>query len=197
METKQCFKCKKVKPLSQFYKHKQMADGHLNKCIECTKKDSSTGIYKVICKVCGKEFYTSKGELTSRNGKRGTGRKTCSRKCWYEWFKDKNVYNYKGEQAGYYAKHQWVYKTLGSPNYCEHCKTTKGKFHWSNISGKYLRDVSDWQRLCVKCHSKYDLDKRRFFTVKCVVCGKNIKTKSKKRKFCSSSCSNKYYKKYA
>jgi hypothetical protein len=34
---KVCRECSKEKPLSDFYKHPRMADGHLNKCIECVK----------------------------------------------------------------------------------------------------------------------------------------------------------------
>lgn len=38
--TKTCFKCRVEKALTEFYAHKKMRGGKLNKCKDCTKRDT-------------------------------------------------------------------------------------------------------------------------------------------------------------
>lgn len=70
---------------------------------------------------------------------------------------DEKNKNWKGDKVGYHGLHIWVAKHLGKPNKCEDCGTTKAKrFEWANISKNYRRDLTDWKRLCTKCHVKFD-----------------------------------------
>ena len=64
---------------------------------------------------------------------------------------------WKGDGVGMVSLHDWVRSRLGTPSKCEHCgKTEAKKFEWANKSHEYKRDLTDWVRLCVPCHRKYD-----------------------------------------
>ena len=64
IHSKNCFKCKTIKPLSEFYKHNAMADGHLNKCKVCAKNDST------IHRVKNLEKYRANDRERSKNPER-------------------------------------------------------------------------------------------------------------------------------
>lgn len=65
---------------------------------------------------------------------------------------------WKGDEVSYRNLHKWVERMFGKPSKCSACgKVGYGRqIHWANISHKYLRDITDWVRLCVKCHKQYD-----------------------------------------
>ena len=129
------------------------------KNMDCKVK---TGEYR-HCLNCNKEYYIFPNRV-----KKGEN-KYCSIKCRaitnLGKFIGENNWNWKGEDAGYQAKHRWVRAHYGKPDTCENCgkNNLSGNFiNWANISGKYLRIRSDWQRLCKSCHKRYDDARRQF-----------------------------------
>lgn len=148
-----CFKCKQEKDLTEFYKHPQMRDKHLNKCKDCTKYDVKKGTIPRMCQECGKKFLAHSSEIRRRNG----GAFTCSRECFFKRLPKILAQKNANMTMTYSGVHQWIKRVSGQPSYCEHCKTTVATaYDWANISGEYKRDLNDWKRLCRKCHMAYD-----------------------------------------
>lgn len=153
-----CFKCKIEQPIQNYYRHKQMSDGHLNKCIACAKLDSRNNkTVPRICAVCNKDFLANPNEVKRRTG----GANTCSRKCWYKYVSTVLEKRWdsigRTETAIYTRAHKFVYKELGKAYKCEECGSSdKTVYHWANLSGKYTLDVSDWKMMCPSCHKNYD-----------------------------------------
>lgn len=135
----------------------------VKKCIICNK-DFLTWPYRVRNNVrfCSKKcmYVSAKGRIGYWKGKKFSKkhRENISLSIKNDE-KRRGQYhgNWKGDAASYVAIHMWISKWLGKPKYCEYCKTTTAKrFDWANKSGEYKRELSDWIRLCKKCHIKYD-----------------------------------------
>jgi hypothetical protein len=63
-----CFKCQICKPLSEYYKHSQMGDGHLNKCKQCTKNDAHKHRSENLQRI--REYDRERGKLAYRVAQR-------------------------------------------------------------------------------------------------------------------------------
>ena len=126
---------------------------------------------EIICKRCKKiREVNTHGETVASYAKKSPYCRSCGAfnaiaKISKGWFKKGQLPHNKGFRGEFNGKtydglHDWVERNLGKPKKCIMCKTTKAKvFQWSNISGKYLANLTDWQRLCAKCHQRYDFEK--------------------------------------
>lgn len=73
-----------------------------------------------------------------------------------------NNNSWKGEKAGYKAKHYRIYKKLGCPRKCEECGESdpNKRYEWANLTGKY-DDPEDYKRMCKKCHHQKDISSHK------------------------------------
>jgi len=153
---KVCFKCFAEKPLSDFYVHKAMADGHLNKCKDCTKKD----VFR------HRELNLEKVREYDRNrpNREERVKTTCtriSRLCKEDKDFSKRVSDIKLKwallnqhktKAKHAANRAVRDGKLQKKTVCEHCNLEKKlqKHHWSYEEQHWLDVI--W--LCTSCHGK-------------------------------------------
>ena len=110
-------------------------------------KGQRSGEYKG-CQVCGKKFYSN----PSRNIKYG---KYCNQQCYGKFLstqKNEKSLNWKGDKVGYGALHTWVKKNKPKSDNCEKCGKKTERLEAANISGKYKRELADYEWLCIRCH---------------------------------------------
>jgi hypothetical protein len=147
MTQKECFKCKHVKPLLEFYKHKMMADGHLNKCKECNKFDVRKNRQDNIA------YYKAYDRMRSNNPERVAGRseyaKTdeavlCRKKARKKWVQN-NAIKYA---ASVIVNNAVRDGRLEKKHACEVCGSA-GKIHGHHDDYTKPLDVR-W--LCPQCH---------------------------------------------
>lgn len=154
---KRCFKCGVEKPLSEFYKHPAMSDGHVNKCKDCNKKDvhrnreERADYYR--------EYDRNRKNADERNRKNNEREKQrCLEDSQYrlktlerkkEWC-EKNQHK---RQAHYTVGNALRDGKIEKPSCCEHCGTSAKSIeahHWSYLPEHWLDVI--W--LCTTCHGK-------------------------------------------
>ena len=132
-----CRRCGENKSVDDYYKHDQMADGHLNICKECIKKSANEHRQKNIYKI--RAYDVARGKLPARKKKRS---EIASKR-------RREVFGY---QKGHNAVIRAIRKgKLERSNTCQVCgKQGKTEGHHDNYS-ESLHVV--W--LCVECHRQY------------------------------------------
>lgn len=132
MDEKECRKCADVKPLSDFYRHPRMADGHLN-----------------ICKLCKREYQrrrakTKEGKAVERRRNQKPDRKKRlaeNAKRWSEKHPKRRGAHLKVNNAVRDGR-------LIKPEHCESC----GKIDTLHGHHEDYSKPLDVEWLCAYCH---------------------------------------------
>jgi len=142
------------------------------KCLSCSKKGHMVSLKtrkKISKKLKGKCFntrehyiklsrmFTGRKQTAAHNkaisdGLKGRRLSDETRK------KLKEIFSQAWNKVTYFTKHHKIWKLYGKADRCENsnCNERSNDYEWSNISGKYLEDRSDWRRLCTICHNNFD-----------------------------------------
>jgi hypothetical protein len=138
MSEKQCFKCSVSKPLTEFYRHPKMADGHLNKCKECQKTDV-------------KRAYADNRE--ARSVYEANRNQRAARKASKLVYQQRRRERFPEKEAARKAVGRAVKNGTLVKRPCELCQNPKVQAHHKDYS-KPL----DVQWLCFKCHREVGHD---------------------------------------
>ena len=134
IHSKQCFKCKAVKPLTEFYKHTGMADGHLNKCKPCTKQDVGKHRLENLERV--RAYDRERGKLPER-----------------QQLKNEITKAWRAEDRRRTAAHNAVARAIAKGllvrQPCERCGNEKSIAHHDDYDRKL-----DVMWLCQPCHKQ-------------------------------------------
>jgi len=146
---KACFKCGVIKPLQDYYKHKKMSDGHLNKCKVCTKSDVAKHRMENIDKV--REYDRNRPNKAERARKQSEYLKTPRGK----EVALKSTRNFRKDKIKYGA-HCAVNNALRDgrmlkPSNCENCGIECNPHGHHDDYSKAL----DVRWLCTKCHTDF------------------------------------------
>jgi hypothetical protein len=151
---KTCFKCRATKPLNQFYGHSKMADGHLNKCIECTRKDTATRVARLsqdpAWAVAERARHRAKSAQARANGRARVYTREETRISLERW-----TNNHPHKRAAHQAVSNAIRcgKLVKQP--CEKCGALKVQAHHDDYS-KPL----DVRWLCIPHHNQHHVRER-------------------------------------
>lgn len=144
---KKCFKCSQEKEINEFYKHKQMPDGHINKCKECTKNDVRNNYKKNVLDI----NYVIKERKRCRDKQKRlySGMGKASKERFTRYIK-KYPEKYKANLASSYLKSKMVDKVQGQEMH-----------HWSYNIEHYTDVIMLDKRSHMKAHRFIVYDQER------------------------------------
>jgi len=117
------------------------------------------------CEICSKKCKGYRGYISHKRW-HNIPKYQELQKSYKNRMKEKNNPLWKGDDVSYEALHEWVRRYKTKPEQCVRCAKKTTKLDASNISGKYLRDLNDFEYLCKKCHrykdqGKYNTEKKK------------------------------------